>query len=83
MPKFRPAGSAMNVNEEQSSKAPTPMFVRLAGSAIAINEEQPEKVYSPRLTRPAGSAIAVSEEQPVGKGGKGAGMTKDAMQRKG
>jgi hypothetical protein len=45
----RPAGSATDVIEEQSSKAYSPMLVRLAGSAIVFNEEQLRKAYPPRL----------------------------------
>jgi hypothetical protein len=59
----KPAGSAINVNEEQPAKVNSPMLVRLAGSAIDAIEEQPLKAYSPRLVRPAGSVIDVIEEQ--------------------
>ena len=37
----RPAGSAIDVNEEQPQKASSPMLVRPGGSAIDVNEEQP------------------------------------------
>ena len=37
----RPAGSAIDANEEQPEKARTPMLVRLAGSSIDVIEEQP------------------------------------------
>ena len=36
----KPASSAIDVNEEQSSKAPSPRLVRLAGSSIDVIEEQ-------------------------------------------
>ena len=39
----RPAGSSIDVNEEQPRKAHSPMLVRLAGSSIDVNEEQPSK----------------------------------------
>ena len=48
----KPAGSSIDVNEEQSRKAPSPRLVRLAGSSIDVIEEQPS------------SAIDVIEEQP-------------------
>ena len=57
-------GSAIDVIEEQPSKTPSPVLVRLAGSSIDVNEEQPEKAYAPRLVRLAGSSIDVIEEQP-------------------
>ena len=41
----KPAGSLINVNEEQSSKAPQPMHVRPAGSTIDVNEEQCAKAF--------------------------------------
>ena len=59
----KPAGSSIDVNEEQSRKAPSPRLVRLAGSSIDVIEEQPQKAPSPRLVRLAGSAIDVNEEQ--------------------
>ena len=59
----KPAGSAIHVIEEQPSKAPSPMLVRLAGSSIDVIEEQPEKAFTPRLVRRAGSAIDVNAEQ--------------------
>jgi len=34
-------GSAIDVIEEQPSKTPSPVLVRLAGSSIDVNEEQP------------------------------------------
>ena len=37
----KPEGSWIDVNEEQSLKAKSPMLVRLAGSAIDVIEEQP------------------------------------------
>jgi hypothetical protein len=37
----KPAGSSIDVNEEQPSKALSPMLVRPAGSVIDVNEEQP------------------------------------------
>ena len=37
----KPAGSSIDVNEEQPSKAPSPRLVRLAGSSIDVIEEQP------------------------------------------
>jgi hypothetical protein len=36
----KPAGSSIDANEEQPSKAPLPMLVRLAGSSIDVIEEQ-------------------------------------------
>ena len=60
----KPAGSAIDVIEEQPKKTQSPRLVRLAGSSIDIIEEQPEKTQSPRLVRPAGSSIDVIEEQP-------------------
>jgi hypothetical protein len=36
----KPAGSAMDVNEEQPPKAHLPMLVRPAGSSIDVIEEQ-------------------------------------------
>ena len=59
-----PAGSSIDVNEEQRAKALLPMFVRPAGSAIELNEEQSKKARPPTLVRPAGSSIDVNEEQP-------------------
>ena len=59
----KPAGSSIDANEEQPSKAPLPMLVRLAGSSIDVNEEQSLKAYPPILVRPAGSSIDVNEEQ--------------------
>ena len=35
----KPAGSSIDVIEEQPRKAPSPMLVRLAGSAIDVNKE--------------------------------------------
>jgi len=37
----RPAGSSINVIEEQPRKARSPMLVRPAGSSIDVIEEQP------------------------------------------
>ena len=37
----RPAGSSIDVIEEQPWKAWSPMLVRPAGSSIDVNEEQP------------------------------------------
>ena len=37
----RPAGSSINVNEEQPSKVNPPRLVRPAGSSIDFIEEQP------------------------------------------
>ncbi len=59
----KPAGSSIDVNEEQQPKAHLPMLVRPAGSAIDVNEEQLSKACSPMLVRPAGSLIDVIEEQ--------------------
>ena len=59
----KPSGSAIDVNEEQPEKAPSPRLVRPAGSSIDANEEQPLKAPLPRLVRPAGSAIDVKDEQ--------------------
>jgi hypothetical protein len=57
----KPAGSSIDVIEEQPAKAYPPRLVRLivrpAGSSIDVIEEQPEKVDTPRLVRPAGSSI--------------------------
>ena len=39
----KPAGSSIDVIEEQSLKAQTPMLVRPVGSAIDVIEEQPQK----------------------------------------
>ena len=61
----RPAGSSIDVNEEQPLKAPSPRLVRRIRccSSIDLNEEQPLKAPSPRLVRPAGSLIDLNEEQ--------------------
>jgi hypothetical protein len=40
----KPAGSSIDVNEEQFWKAPSPRLVRPAGSVIDVIEEQPKKV---------------------------------------
>ena len=40
----RLAGSSIDVNEEQPSKAQSPRVVRLAGSCIDVNDVQPSKV---------------------------------------
>ena len=61
----KPAGSSIDVNEEQPMKASLPRLVRPAGSVIDVNEEQSPNAFSPRLVRPAGSAIDVIEEQPA------------------
>ncbi len=37
----KPAGSAIDVNEEQPQKASQARLVRPAGSSIDVNEEQP------------------------------------------
>jgi hypothetical protein len=37
----KPAGSSIDVIEEQPRKAPSPMLVRPAGSLIDVIEEQP------------------------------------------
>ncbi|KOO31036.1 hypothetical protein Ctob_012597, partial [Chrysochromulina tobinii] len=58
-----PAGSAMDVNEEQPSKANAPRLVRPAGSSIDVIDDQPSKACPPMLVRPADSAIDVIEEQ--------------------
>ena len=63
MQSSKPAGSSIDVIEEQPSKAPLPMLVRPAGSSIDVIEEQRWKAASPTLVRPAGSAINVIEEQ--------------------
>ena len=36
----KPAGSVIEVNEEQPRKAFVPRLMRLAGSSINVNEEQ-------------------------------------------
>ena len=58
----KPAGSSIDVIEEQQAKAHPPRLVRPAGrvrstSSQCVIEEQPEKVDAPRLVRPAGSSI--------------------------
>ena len=58
----KPAGSSIDVIEEQPSKACSPMLVRPAGSSIDVIEEQPQKAYAPMLVRPTGSSIDVIEE---------------------
>ena len=61
----KPAGSSIDVIEEQPAKVDAPRLVRRpAGSAIDVNEEQPQKAPIPRLVRLAGSSIDVIEEQP-------------------
>jgi hypothetical protein len=57
------AGSAIDVNEEQPEKAPSPRLVRPVGSVIDVIEEQFLKALLPMLVRPAGSSIDVNEEQ--------------------
>ncbi|KOO29520.1 hypothetical protein Ctob_004098, partial [Chrysochromulina tobinii] len=61
---MRPAGSAIDVIEEQPQKAPLPKLVRLAGSSIDVSESQPQKAPSPRLVRPSGSSIDVIDVSP-------------------
>ena len=41
MRSLKPAGSSIDVIEEQPEKAPAPTLMRLAGSAIDVIEEQP------------------------------------------
>ena len=43
-------GSAIDVIEEQPSKTPSPVLVRLAGSSIDVNEEQPHCKKSQYVT---------------------------------
>ena len=59
----KPEHSSILVNEEQPSKAPSPMLVRPAGIAIDVIEEQPRKARTLMLVSPTGSSIDVKEEQ--------------------
>ena len=55
----KPAGSVIDVNEEQPLKAPLPRLVRLAGSSIDVNKPEQGAVLEGKLTeaREAGGQL--------------------------
>ena len=60
---FTPSGMMIEVNWEQSQKAPSFMLVTLEGISMDVKEEQPEKANMPIFVTPSGIVMAVKEEQ--------------------